>query len=196
MKINALCIRIGAKPEVQFLGRVSEGLGNVMIYEGRSAETYTRLLYGLYEGDVEAISEPPHLRAGYWEASAVLKSDEDFRIVRAELDAGTPPRIVATDTAGEDVTSLHIGSFGGSRVFLREDYLDRGEIAGESERTLRAFERFFSALELATAHGERGPVFIFDLFGRLDERVELTPYLDRLHATDRQVFISAPSGFP
>ncbi len=74
--------------------------------------------------------------------------------------------------------------------------LDTSKIAtdirlSESDRRLLAFEEFIKQIH---ADDDR-PIFIYDFFDRIDEAVDITPYLNKVAGLNRQVFASICEGY-
>ena len=68
------------------------------------------------------------------------------------------------------------------------------ELLSESDRILAAFEKFIVQCENKT--NDDRPIFIYNLFDRLDESIDVRPYLDKLSALGRQVFVSVCNSHP
>lgn len=68
------------------------------------------------------------------------------------------------------------------------------KLMSESDRILAAFETFSVQCENST--NDDRPIFIYNLFDRLDESIDVCPYLDKLSALGRQVFVSVCTGYP
>lgn len=67
------------------------------------------------------------------------------------------------------------------------------KLMSESDRILAAFEKFIVQCENTS---DDRPVFIYNLFYRLDESIDVRPYLDKLSALGRQVFVSVCNSHP
>ena len=63
---------------------------------------------------------------------------------------------------------------------------------GESDETLRRFQRFLKETQRRSLLGDMRPVFLFNFLERLDKAVDLKTIFNMLNATDRQVFIAVP----
>lgn len=68
------------------------------------------------------------------------------------------------------------------------------KLMSESDRILAAFEKFIVQCE-NKANDDR-PIFIYSLFDRLDESIDVRPYLDKLSELGRQVYVSVCNGYP
>lgn len=62
--------------------------------------------------------------------------------------------------------------------------------------SLANFRCFLDAVRSETEKGDRRPIFIFNFFDRLDEAVDITPFLDELATLGRQVFVAVGSNYP
>ena len=63
-------------------------------------------------------------------------------------------------------------------------------ILSESDRRIAEAKELLRALYSDARRGDDRPVFIYGLFDRIDESVDLTRYLDTLATLGRQIFIS------
>jgi len=70
------------------------------------------------------------------------------------------------------------------------------EIAGESQITSTIFDAFIDKINKQTSNESDFPLFIYDLFERVDEAVDVKLWLDRLATLGRQVFISVGESYP
>ena len=78
----------------------------------------------------------------------------------------------------------------GSNVLYCRLKADDGNILSESDRQLFEFMKFIERLSAATKRGDKSPIFIYELFDRVDEAVDIEPYIKMLASFGRQVFIS------
>ena len=69
-----------------------------------------------------------------------------------------------------------------------------GKPMSESDHILAAFEKFIAQCENKT--NDDRPIFIYNLFDRLDESIDVRPYLDKLSTLGRQVFVSVCNSYP
>ena len=85
---------------------------------------------------------------------------------------------------------------GGGNVFspLRGGRADA--TSGESDLVERELKRFICSLKEDMARGDERPVYLFNCFDRLDDAVDIQPYLDALASLGRQVFVSVCGGYP
>jgi hypothetical protein len=66
----------------------------------------------------------------------------------------------------------------------------------ESEYALYLLDRFITRSAEHTSRGDYRPLFIFGVFDRLDESVDVRPYLIRLSNLGRQVFLAVGDAYP
>ena len=66
----------------------------------------------------------------------------------------------------------------------------------ESEYALYLLDRFITRSAEHTSCGDYRPLFIFGVFDRLDESVDVRSYLIRLSSLGRQVFLAVGDAYP
>lgn len=66
----------------------------------------------------------------------------------------------------------------------------------ESKQVQKSFIVFFAESSYAAKNGDDRPIFIYDLFGRIDEAVDPREWLDGLASLERQVFIAVDANYP
>jgi len=65
----------------------------------------------------------------------------------------------------------------------------------ESDFHIACLEGFLAQICSDRMQNDDRPIFMFDLFDRIDEAVDLSPWLDRLALLGRQVFLSVGAGY-
>lgn len=68
--------------------------------------------------------------------------------------------------------------------------------AGESRIISMKLDAFINRVKKETISGNDSPLFIYDVFERIDEAVNVKPWLDRLATLGRQVFIAVGESYP
>ena len=79
---------------------------------------------------------------------------------------------------------------------LENKYVSNDHCLSESDYRIANFKRFLEAVKEETAKGDSRPIYIFNFFERIDEAVDVTPFLDELASFGRQVFISVTANYP
>ena len=79
---------------------------------------------------------------------------------------------------------------------LENKYVSNDNCLGESDYRIANFKNFLEIVKEETAKGDIRPIYIFNLFERIDEAVDVTPFLDELASFGRQVFISVTANYP
>lgn len=77
-----------------------------------------------------------------------------------------------------------------NRYFINDKNLS------EQEYNVENFKCFLEIVKAETEKGDTRPICIFDFFDRLDEAVDITPFLEPLSALGRQVFVGVSEGYP
>ncbi len=81
-------------------------------------------------------------------------------------------------------------------VFADEDMRSSTSCLPMSEKVLLSFEKFLTTLNIDTNNGDSRPIFIYHFFDRIDESVDVSPYIDELARLGRQVFIAVCPNYP
>ena len=79
---------------------------------------------------------------------------------------------------------------------LENKYYTAEHTLSASDYSIANFRCFLDIVRAETEKGDRRPLFIFNFFDRLDEAVDITPFLDELAALGRQVFVSVGLHYP
>ena len=79
---------------------------------------------------------------------------------------------------------------------LENKYVSNDNCLGESDYRIANFKKFLEIVKEETAKGDSRPIYIFNLFERIDEAVDVTPFLDELASLGRQVFVSVTANYP
>lgn len=79
---------------------------------------------------------------------------------------------------------------------LENKYVSNDHCLSESDYRIANFKRFLEAVKEETAKGDSRPIYIFNLFERINKAVDVTPFLDELSSFGRQVFISVTANYP
>lgn len=82
-----------------------------------------------------------------------------------------------------------IGAIFSNNVF---EYCNNNKIAAESDKVLAQFYRFIDDIQ---RQDDKRPIFIYDLFERIDESTAISSLIDMLKNTGRQVFIAIGEGY-
>lgn len=70
---------------------------------------------------------------------------------------------------------------------LEHKYVDNDNCLSESDYRIGNFKRFLEIVKKETEKGDRSPIYIFNFFERIDEAVDIAPFLDALASLGRQV---------
>ena len=79
---------------------------------------------------------------------------------------------------------------------LENKYVNNDHCLSESDYRIANFKRFLESVKEETAKGDKRPIYIFNFFERIDEAVDVTPFLDELASFGRQVFVSVTENYP
>ena len=74
--------------------------------------------------------------------------------------------------------------------------LSEDALLSEGVLRLAQMERFLALLRKETEGGDRRPIYVFGWLERVDEAVDVTPYLDALASLGRQVFLAVDAAVP
>ena len=66
----------------------------------------------------------------------------------------------------------------------------------ECDYNIANFNRFIEIVKEETAKGDTRPIYIFNFFERLDESIDIMPFIDALVTLDRQVFVGVSNTYP
>lgn len=72
----------------------------------------------------------------------------------------------------------------------------KSDAHSESDYALMTLDQFITRATESTGCGDNRPLFIYGLFDRLDESVDVRPHLIRLGSLGRQVFIAVNRTYP
>lgn len=75
------------------------------------------------------------------------------------------------------------------KYYLGDDHLSASDFCLEN------FKCFLDIVKRETEKGDDRPIYVFDLFERLDEAVDISPFLDTLASLGRQVFLSVKTAY-
>ena len=79
---------------------------------------------------------------------------------------------------------------------LEHKYVDNDNCLGESDYQIANFKKFLEIAKEETEKGDNRPIYIFNFFERIDEAVDVSPFLDELASLGRQVFVSVTANYP
>ena len=66
----------------------------------------------------------------------------------------------------------------------------------ECDYNIENFNRFIEIAKAGTQNGDTRPIYIFNFFERLDEAIDITPFIDALASLGRQVFVGISNNYP
>lgn len=66
----------------------------------------------------------------------------------------------------------------------------------ECNYNIENFNHFIKLAKTEALKGDSRPVFVFDFFERLNDAIDITPFLEELASLDRSVFICVPPSYP
>ncbi len=96
----------------------------------------------------------------------------------------------SAEETGEYMRLCHKAPKNGPNVLDCTRKADDGYLLSESDRQLFDLMKFIEKLSVATKRGDMRPIFVYGLFDRVDEAVDVEPYIKALASLGRQVFIS------
>ena len=79
---------------------------------------------------------------------------------------------------------------------LEHKYYTLENTLSESDYRVANFKSFMDIVKAETENGDRRPIYIFNFFERLDDSVDINPFLDELASLDRQVFVAVNKNYP
>lgn len=79
---------------------------------------------------------------------------------------------------------------------LENKYVSNDHCLSESDYRIANFKNFLEVVKEETVKGDSRPIYIFNLFERIDVAVDVTFFLDELASLGRQVFISVTANYP
>ena len=68
-------------------------------------------------------------------------------------------------------------------------YVKNDNCLGESSFNIENFKKFIEIARKETLKGDSRPIYVFNFFERLDEAIDIAPFIDLLASLGRQVFI-------
>lgn len=121
----------------------------------------------------------------------VLREDGSFTAT-AENKSGS-----SDDGATECVSRLRALHSDAANCYLPDhEYLKNIRCLSESDYRIEDFREFLTVVKRETERGDHRPIYIFNLFDRLDLSLDTTPLLDELASLGRQVFASVGRSYP
>ena len=79
---------------------------------------------------------------------------------------------------------------------LYNQHLCDDSTLSESDRNIENFKKFIEVVKEATKKGDTRPIYVSNLFERLDEATDIEPFIDSLVSLKRQVFIEVSKNYP
>ena len=79
---------------------------------------------------------------------------------------------------------------------LEHKYVSNDNCLSEGDYRIENFKKFLEIAKEETAKGDNRPIYIFNFFDRIDEAVDVMPFLDELASLGRQVFVSVTANYP
>ena len=176
---------------------------SICVMKGKNAELHLRLL-GMMIGCADS-------------AALVEQSDSPLFILHGDVEMGGKDYgvcFIYSKTEPHRVAGICCRGGGGFSVggtvrcqnCLQLNGADTGNILSfpdgpnegmaESEYALYLLDRFITRSAEHTSRGDYRPLFIFGVFDRLDESVDVRPYLIRLSNLGRQVFLAVGDAYP
>ncbi len=79
---------------------------------------------------------------------------------------------------------------------IHNRYFKNDRNLSECDYNIENFNRFIEIVKEETAKGDTRPLYVFNFFERLDETINITPFIDALATLDRQVFVGVSNTYP
>ena len=200
MKINNIQITSASTLNIEFATTAP-----ICVLRGRYSDLALDLVRELI-GDCSAQNDPDRIDDGRFVIHADIETDNknyDVCYIR-NADFVGDCRIAANfesnstkfsvDDTEEYLRKISERNNDYSNVFDGAAQKMDDKLMYESDRILAAFEKFIVQCENKT--NDDRPIFIYNLFDRLDESIDVRPYLDKLSALGRQVFVSVCNSHP
>ena len=121
----------------------------------------------------------------------VLKKDQSFIVTAHREDGFSDAR------SKKCISKLRALSSDAKNLFCLENkYVNNDHCLSESDYIIANFKKFLEIVKEETEKGDSRPIYVFNLFERIDEAVDVTPFLDELASLGRQVFVSVTANYP
>ena len=119
-----------------------------------------------------------------------------------ELNSFTSPKSLLARSESERL-ARHLGAL----CYGQKDLFDRDEVKrqarllgnpplGECDITVAAFRAFVESIKSGDRCNGDTPIYVLDLFERLDESIDPSVFLEELAGLGRQVFVSVTPSYP
>lgn len=69
-------------------------------------------------------------------------------------------------------------------------------LLGAGDHLIKQFKQYLHTVKADTQSGDDRPVFLYHFFDRIDESVDITPFLNDLASLGRQVFVAVSANYP
>ncbi len=174
----------------------------ICVFHGRYSALALDLMRELI-GDDRAVESPDRIEDGRFVLHANVKMDDkdyalcyirnadfmgDKRIAVNFKPGGMDFSRDDTDEYLRKIKKCHTND---SNVFVKSKGAADACLS-EGDRQIAAFNRFIEQIP----DGDERPLFIYDFFDHIDEAIDVIPYLDRLVALGRQIFVSVGATYP
>ena len=173
----------------------------ICIFSG--ASVFLHMMRGLLDGQddgtpIDTAKEQTFVsRVGFglegveYELCGVLCDDQTF-FMAVNTESG-----FSKSATKECISKLRALSSDAKNLFCLENkYVNNDHCLGESDYIIANFKKFLEIVKEETEKGDSRPIYVFNLFERIDESVDVMPTLDELASLGRQVFVSVTANYP